>query len=154
MSKLEPTGSPLLELREFEFAGSGGMSRQLSFVEFGSREIPFDVKRAYWLHNLNPGDQRGRHGHKQLEQVMICVAGCVNVEFHDGINSKQFTLNKPTIGLYVPAGLWRDVIVPLSNTGESALVVLSSQHYLESDYIRNFDHYREWAVRKLWGRIA
>ena len=105
----------------------------LTVVENG-KTLPFDVKRVYYLYMV-PEVARGAHAHKELQQLLIATSGSVDVIMDDGTNKATFHLDKPWKGLYVPAGLWRD----LENfSGGAVLLCLASEHYDENDYIRNY----------------
>lgn len=111
----------------------------LSVIE-GGGDIPFDIKRIYYLYMV-PEAARGSHAHKQLQQLMVATSGSVHVTLDDGVNKKTFVLDKPWKGLHVVPGLWRD----LDNfAGGTVCMVLASEHYAEEDYIRNYDEFLEY----------
>lgn len=111
----------------------------LSVIE-GSKDIPFEIKRIYYLYMV-PEAARGAHAHKQLQQLMVATSGSLHVTLDDGVNKKTFVLDKPWKGLYVVPGLWRD----LDNfSGGTVCMVLASEHYSEEDYIRNYDEFLEY----------
>ncbi|MVN21013.1 sugar 3,4-ketoisomerase [Mucilaginibacter arboris] len=98
-------------------------------------EIPFDIKRVYYLYDVPGGETRGGHAHKQLQQLIIAASGSFDIVLDDGIIKKTVTLNRPNYGLYVPPGIWRD----LNNFSSGAvLLVLASEKYSEEDYIREY----------------
>lgn len=108
----------------------------LSVVENGL-DIPFDIKRIYYLYMV-PEVARGAHAHKELQQLLIATSGSVEVIMDDGTNKKSFMLDKPWKGLYVPAGLWRD----LENfSGGAVLLCLASEKYDAADYIRDYNEF-------------
>lgn len=107
---------------------------QLSIIEAGN-EIPFPAKRVYTLFNVSPGAERGSHAHKELRQFLFSLGGAVEVVIDDGTVRQSFVLDRPTMGLLLEPGLWRD----LKNfTSGAALVVLASELYDEGDYIRDY----------------
>lgn len=111
----------------------------LSVIE-GGEDIPFEIKRIYYLYMV-PEAARGSHAHKQLQQLMVATSGSVHVTLDDGVNKKKFVLDKPWKGLLVVPGLWRD----LNNfAGGTVCMVLASEHYMEEDYIRNYDEFLEY----------
>lgn len=113
----------------------------LAVVENGLN-IPFDVKRIYYLYDVPNGSVRGGHAHKELEQYIIAVSGSFDVILFDGINKKKFTLNKPNLALYIVPGMWRE----LDNfSSGSTSMVLASQLYDEKDYIRNYNEFKIYA---------
>lgn len=111
----------------------------LSVIE-GGEDIPFEIKRIYYLYMV-PEAARGSHAHKQLQQLMVATSGSVHVTLDDGVNKKMFVLDKPWKGLLVVPGLWRD----LDNfAGGTVCMVLASEHYVEEDYIRNYNEFLEY----------
>lgn len=100
------------------------------------KTIPFDVKRAYYLYDIPGGESRGAHAHKELHQLMIAASGSFNVTLDDGNVKRTFTLNRPYQGLYVKPGIWRDLSEFSSG---SVCLVLASETYDSSDYIRDYD---------------
>ena len=108
-------------------------------------EIPFDIKRIYYLYDIPGGESRGAHGHKQLEQIVVAASGSFDITINDGITERTFSLNRPYIGLYIKPGLWRD----LSNFSSGAIcLVLASEPYNESDYIRGYDEFLKFKLIK------
>jgi len=109
----------------------------LTFVE-GSRHVPFDIKRIYYLYDVPGGASRAAHGHKALHQLMIAMSGSFNITVDDGIRTRQFHLNRSYQGLYIPPMIWRD----LDNfSSGSVCMVLASDYYDEADYFRNRDDF-------------
>jgi len=105
----------------------------LSFVE-GGVHIPFDFKRVYYLYGLAKGATRAGHGHRNLKQFMIALAGSFTVEIDDGERVKVFKLDRPDVGLLIPPMMWRD----LNSFSEGAVcMVLASDVYDEADYFRD-----------------
>jgi len=105
----------------------------LGFVE--PPLIPFEIARVYYLYDTPTGETRGAHGHRQLEQLMIAVAGSVDVEVDDGFRKRMFHLSTPDKGLFVSPMIWRT----LGNFAAGTVcVVLASQRFDESDYFRDY----------------
>jgi hypothetical protein len=101
-------------------------------------EIPFDVKRVYYLYDVPGGEGRGGHAHKQLQQLIIAVSGSFDIILDDGKTKRTFHLNRPYIGLLMPAGLWRE----LNNFSSGSIcLVLASESYNEEDYIRDYNEF-------------
>ena len=116
----------------------------LTFVENG-RQIPFDIKRVYYLYDVPGGSSRAAHGHKELHQLMIAMSGSFDITLDDGFNKKKFHLNRSYYGLYIPPMIWRD----LDNfSSGSVCMVLASDFYDESDYFRNYDDFIKAAEGK------
>lgn len=109
----------------------------LTFIE-GSRHIPFDIKRVYYLYDVPGGAARAAHGHKALHQLMIAMSGSFDVTLDDGVDKKQFHLNRSYFGLYISPMIWRD----LDNFSSGAVcMVLASDYFDELDYYRNYDEF-------------
>jgi dTDP-4-dehydrorhamnose 3,5-epimerase-like enzyme len=114
----------------------------LSFIE-ETRQIPFQIKRVYYLYDVPSGTSRGGHAHKELEQVVIALSGSFDVILDDGVNRRTFFLNRPHYGLYIPPGVWRELENFSSNSVALSLV---SQIYDESDYLRDYDDFKRWVT--------
>ncbi len=113
----------------------------LSFIE-GGRHIPFDIKRVYYLYDVPGGADRGSHAHKNLQQFIIAMSGSFDVNLDDGKNKQRFHLNRSYYGLYVCPMMWRK----LDNFSSGAVcLVLASDYYDESDYIRDYDEFLKLA---------
>lgn len=112
----------------------------LTVVENGST-LPFDVKRAYYIYDVPGGENRGAHAHKDLSQLIIAASGSFTVTLNDGKCKRSFFLNRPYQGLYVKPGMWRD----LEDFSSGAVcLVLASDVYMTSDYIRDFNDFIEY----------
>jgi dTDP-4-dehydrorhamnose 3,5-epimerase-like enzyme len=112
----------------------------ISVVENGET-VPFDVKRVYYLYDVPGGVERGGHAHKALSQFIVAVSGAFTVTLNDGKAKRSFTLNRPYQGLLVKPGIWRD----LSDfSSGSVCLVLASEKYDASDYIRDFDEFLKY----------
>jgi hypothetical protein len=104
-------------------------------------EVPFDVKRIYYLYDVPGGNSRGGHAHKALHQIMIALSGSFSVTLDDGQNKKTFMLNQPYQGLLIPPGLWRD----LDNFSSGSIcMVLASELYDEEDYFRDYNNFLDY----------
>lgn len=102
------------------------------------KNIPFEVKRVYYLYDIPGGEARGGHAHYELEQYIIAASGSFDVILSDGQNRKIVTLNRPNFALHVVPGLWRE----LDNfSSGSVCLVLASLKYDESDYIRDYNEF-------------
>lgn len=109
----------------------------LSFVE-QLNHIPFEIKRTYWIYDVPGGENRGGHAFKENEEFIVALSGAFDVIVDDGENKKMFTLNRSYYGLYVPAGLWRE----MENFSTNSLALeFGSIHYDEKDYIRDYQEY-------------
>lgn len=109
----------------------------LSFIE-SSDDFPFEFKRLYYLYNVPSCEVRGAHAHKKLEQILVCLNGSVDVILFDGKDKTKITLSSPDLGLYVCPMIWRD----LHNfKNDAVLAVIASEHYDETDYIRDINEF-------------
>ena len=101
-------------------------------------DIPFEVRRIYYLYDIPSNETRGGHAHKELYQLVIGASGSFNINLNDGINDKTIFLNRPDFGLLIVPGIWRD----LSNfSSGSVCLVFASEIFSENDYIRDFDEF-------------
>lgn len=104
----------------------------------GNKDVPFAIKRAYYLYDVPSGATRAGHAHKALEQIILSISGSFDVLVKDGQSSQRYHLNRPNIGLYLPNMVWREVD---NFSAGSVCFVLASQHYDESDYYRDYESY-------------
>lgn len=112
----------------------------ITIVE-GNRNVPFDVKRIYYLYDIPGGENRGGHAHKELRQLIIAASGSFNVLLDDGLNKKVITLNRPDYGLLVVPGIWREL---MEFSSGAICLVLASDTYSESDYIREYPEFNKY----------
>jgi|TARA_B110000902_G_C13751569_1_gene376967 hypothetical protein len=109
----------------------------ITVVENGNN-IPFEVKRIYYLYDVPGGEARGGHAHYDLEQFIIAASGSFDIILDDGKNRKRVTLNRPNLALHIVPGLWRE----LDNFSSGSIcMVLASHKYDETDYIRDYDEF-------------
>lgn len=99
------------------------------------KEVPFDVNRVYYLYDVPGGEARGGHAHLELQQLIIAVSGSFDLIIDDGRVKRTFHLSRPYMGVYMPAGLWRE----LDNFSSGSIcLVLASTEYDKEDYIRDY----------------
>ena len=110
----------------------------LSFFE-NSNQIPFDIKRTYWIYDVPGGEMRGSHAFKESHEFIIALSGSFDVVLHNGTTEMKYSLNRSYYGLYVPNLLWRRI--ENFSTNSLALIV-SSISYNKNDYIRDFDEFK------------
>lgn len=111
----------------------------LSFAE-NTTQIPFEIKRTYWLYDVPGGEARGGHAYKENEEFIIALSGSFDVIIDNGIEKKTFSLNRSYYGLYVPKGLWRE----MNNFSTNSLaLILSSTFYDVNDYVRDYDEFKK-----------
>ena len=102
------------------------------------KDIPFKIERTYWIYDVPGGECRGGHAFKQNEEFIVALSGAFNVVVDDGKQKRTFTLNRSYYGLYVPAGLWRE----MENFSTNSLALeFGSEHYDETDYIRDYNDF-------------
>ena len=101
-------------------------------------EIPFKVKRIFYLYDIPGGESRGGHAHKECHQFLIAASGSFEVFLDDGKTKRIVQLNRPYIGLHIPPGIWASEI---NFSSGSICLVMASNTYEETDYIRNYDEY-------------
>lgn len=109
----------------------------LSVVENG-KDVPFSVKRVYYLYDVPGGESRGSHAHKALNQLVIAASGSFTVSLDDGKDKKTFVLKRPYEGLFIVPGIWRTLD---DFSSGSVCLVLASEKYEEGDYIRDYDEF-------------
>lgn len=107
--------------------------------------VPFDVNRVYYLYDVPGGASRGGHAHKNLYQLIVAASGCFTVNLDDGTNKKSFILNRPYQGLLIKPGIWRTLD---DFSSGSVCMVLASEKYAPSDYIKDYSEFIEY--RKKW----
>jgi hypothetical protein len=106
-----------------------------------SKEVPFNIERVYYLFDVPGGEARGGHAHKNLQQLIVAASGSFDIIIDDGNVKRTFHLSRPYTGLYMPAGLWRE----LDNFSSGSIcLVLASIQYDEADYIRDYVKFKEW----------
>lgn len=109
----------------------------LSIIE-EENHIPFSIERAYWIYDVPGGEVRGGHAFREQQEVIVALSGSFDVIVDDGTIKQTFFLNRSYFGLYLPAGLWRQMANFSTN---SLALVLSSTPYSEEDYIRQYEDF-------------
>ena len=104
----------------------------------GNRNVPFDIKRVYWIYDTLPNEERGFHAHKNMEQIIIAIDGACEFVLDDGKNRESVLLNRPDVGLYIGKNMWREM---RNFSYGCKLIVLASDYYDEKEYIRNHDEF-------------
>jgi dTDP-4-dehydrorhamnose 3,5-epimerase-like enzyme len=112
----------------------------LSFIE-ELKQIPFKIERTYWIYDVPGGQVRGGHAFKEQQELIVALSGSFDVVVDDGKEKQIFSLNRSYYGLYIPAGLWRQMQNFSTN---SVAIVLSSTPFNEDDYIRDFEEYKAY----------
>lgn len=126
------------KVRMLEFPQHGDERGQLVVVE-GMRDVPFEIKRMFYIYASDPDVVRGQHANRKTEFVLINVSGKSKVKVKDGEgNEAIYCLNRPHTGIYLPTMVWKDMY---DFSEDSVLLVLASEHYDNSEYIRNYDEF-------------
>lgn len=126
------------KVRMLEFAEHGDEKGNLVVVE-GNIDIPFDIKRAFYIYGSDADITRGQHANQKTEFVLINVAGTSKVKIKDGKgNEIIYSLNRPKTGLYIPNMVWKEMY---DFSQDSVLLCLASEHYDGVEYVRDYDVY-------------
>ena len=126
-----------MEITTFDFEEHGDERGILIALE-EKRNIPFTIRRCYFMYNTQPNVSRGFHAHKTLRQVLICVHGSCKITLDNGTEKETVVLDRPNKGLFISSNIWR---VMHDFSDDAVLMVLADQLYDESDYIRNYDDF-------------
>ncbi len=116
----------------------------LSFIE-ECKEVPFAIRRVYWIYDVPGGRDRGEHALRETQELIIALSGSFDVVLDDGVASVTYQLNRSYRAVYVPAGTWRRMT---NFTTNSLALVLSSTEYDEGDYIENYNEFKLWAKQQ------
>ena len=109
----------------------------LSFAE-NFKQIPFEIKRTYWIYDVPGGESRGGHAFRENEELIIALSGAFNITVDDGSRKKTFSLSRSYYGLYIPKGLWREMEDFSTN---SFALEFGSIKYSPEDYVRDYDEF-------------
>lgn len=101
-------------------------------------EVPFEIKRVFYLYDIPGGESRGAHAHKECHQFLVAASGAFEVLLDDGRAQRLVQLNRPNIGLHIPPGIWASEI---NFSSGSICLVLASHEYDEGDYIRDYNDF-------------
>jgi len=122
---------------KYAFPPHGDDRGQLVAIE-ALRDLPFEIKRVYYIYDTLPNVRRGFHAHRNLQQILVCVHGSCKIHLDNGTDTAEVLLDKPYEGLYISNDMWREMY----DFSEGAvLLVLASEHYDEKDYIRNYEDF-------------
>lgn len=138
-------GEQMIEkCRMIEFPQKGDDRGHLVIVE-GNQDIPFEIKRVFYIYGSDKDVIRGKHANYNTEFVLINVAGTSKVKVDDGTEQKIFSLDRPHTGIFLPRMVWKDMY---DFSEDSVLLVLASEHYDETEYIRSYPEYLEIMKQK------
>lgn len=123
------------QIKILEFKDFGDERGNLVVVE-GGEDIPFELKRVFYIYGSDPQVVRGQHANRETEFVLINVGGTSKVRVDNGFESTVVELNRPRMGIYIPTMVWKDMY---DFSDDSILLVLASEHYDGQEYIRDYD---------------
>jgi len=104
-------------------------------------DLPFEIKRVFYLYDIPGGEDRGAHAHKECHQFIIAASGSFDILVDDGHNKRTFSLNRPYYGLHIPPGIWA---AEMGFSSGAICFVLTSHEYDENDYIRDYKQYLDY----------
>lgn len=133
-----------MDIKKYTFPPHGDDRGQLVAIE-QMKDLPFEIKRVYYIYDTLVDVVRGHHAHKCLKQILICVHGSCKIHLDDGHETAEVLLDKPNEGLYIENDMWREMY---DFTPDAVLFVLASEYYDESDYIRNYDEFKKFVASK------
>ncbi|MCB9211471.1 MAG: WxcM-like domain-containing protein [Ignavibacteriales bacterium] len=110
-----------------------------------NKNIPFSIKRVFYIYDIPGGEDRGAHAHKECHQILIAASGSFDILLDDGVNKKTISLNRPYFGLHIPPGIWA---AEQSFSSGSVCLVLTSELYNENDYLREYEKYLGYKIEK------
>lgn len=137
-----------MQVVKYAFQQHGDDRGMLIALE-GYKDIPFEIKRVYYMYDTKEGVHRGFHAHKNLEQILVCVSGSCKVRLDNGIDSKVVSLETPYEGLYISKSMWREMY---DFSEDAVLLVLASDYYNEDDYIRDYDEFKKMVESGYWNK--
>ena len=133
-----------MDIQFFNFIKHGDARGQLVAIE-ELKDIPFSIKRVYYMWDAGPEVRRGYHAHKKLQQVLICVRGRCKILLDDGTEKQVVLMDDPSKGLYVSNVMWREMY---DFSSDAVLMVLASEYYDPSDYIRDYDEFLKFVGKE------
>lgn len=133
-----------MEITKYQFPTHTNDTGSLSFLE-AERHIPFEIRRVYYIFDVQGDSRRGFHAHRDLQQVLICIHGSCKILMDNGTEKQIVQLDKPNEGLLIENNIWREMY---DFSPGAVLLVLASRYYDEADYIRNYDDFRAFVKEK------
>ncbi|ADZ85480.1 sugar 3,4-ketoisomerase [Cellulosilyticum lentocellum] len=125
------------EFKIIEWKENGGETGKLVVIE-GIKNIPFEIKRLFYIYGMDKEAVRGQHSNRKSEFVMLNVCGSAKVRLHDGKKETIVSLDKPNMGLYIPKLMWKDMY---DFSEDCVMLVLSNEAYDSDEYIKDFDEF-------------
>ena len=129
-----------MDIKKYKFQMHGDDRGMLVALE-KNKEVPFDIKRVYYIYDTLSDVRRGFHSHKNLKQILICVHGSCKIHLDNGFETAEVVLDKPHEGLFIEHNIWREMY---DFSKDAVLLVLASELYDESDYIRDYQKFKEF----------
>lgn len=129
-----------VKYKVLEFKEYGDDKGNLVVAEGSGFDIPFDIRRVFYIYGSDASIRRGNHANRYTQFVLINVSGSSKVLVDDGTKKEIIELNKPRMGLYIAPMVWKEMY---DFSPDSVLLVLASEHYIENEYIRNYDAFVE-----------
>lgn len=126
-----------MQVIKYAFQQHGDSRGQLVALE-ELKDIPFEIKRVYYMYDTGKDVRRGFHAHISLEQILICIHGSCKILLDNGDEKKIVSLEKPYEGLYISNDMWREMY---DFSEDAVLLVLASDYYKEEDYVRNYEEF-------------
>ncbi len=133
-----------MQVVKYAFQQHGDDRGQLVALE-EYQDIPFQIRRVYYMYDTKEDVRRGFHAHKSLEQILVCIHGSCKILLDSGWEKKIVSLEKPYEGLYISNDMWREMF---DFSPDAVLLVLASDYYREEDYIRSYDEFLEFIKKK------
>ncbi len=129
-----------MEIKKYSFQQHGDDRGMLVALE-EMKDIPFSIKRIYYIYDTLAGVRRGFHAHKNLKQILVCVKGSCKLHLDNGFETEEVLLDKPYEGVYLDNNIWREMY---DFSQDAVLLVLASEYYDESDYIRDYQKFLDF----------
>lgn len=126
-----------MEIKKIKFPTYTNETGTLSFFE-SERHIPFDIRRVYYIYDVQGNSRRGFHAHRDLQQVLFCIHGSCKLLLDNGTEQVNVLLDNPAEGLLIENPIWREMY---DFSPGAVLLVMASEYYDEADYIRNYDEF-------------
>lgn len=136
----EPFRSTVFDCSQIELPVIKNRAGNITPVE-SNKNIPFDIKRIFYIYDIPSGSKRGMHAHKHCHEVLIAAGGSFEVELYDGTNKRTILLNSPMHGLYIPPGVWA---TEKGYSSGAICLALASETYEEDDYIKTFSEFKKY----------
>jgi len=106
----------------------------------GNKNIPFGIKRIYYIYGANKNTVRGKHAHRDLNQILICISGSCKILLDDGNEATEILLDRPNLGLFIGGMTWREMF---NFTEDCTLMILADEYYNKNEYIRDYSEFRK-----------